>query len=321
MNKKNQIKVLLLIFMLPLLVSCSSKKEKSNTQKSTNLSHVLPSNDVATITGIGLVEPEGKIVNLSLSKNGTISRIFKHSGEKVNKGDTLLCLDQTNDRLVLEELQAKKQSLILTVKQNEAQVEETQNKLNNAESNLVQTRELFAKGAVTQQQLDNEQLNTKVLQIQFEQNKLAVQQSQAQVNELNVSIAQANKTLSDDILKAPSSGTVLEVLEPIYTGVQAYQNLVEFASNGAVVVRCQIDEMFADYVKPGQKVEVRNVGFSKVIAEGTVQKALPFLKQKSLFSDNPTDQQDRRVREVIIVLNNPNGLLFNSRVECTIHNK
>jgi len=315
--------ILVTAFVLPVMFmfSCSGKQSKSNVKNDSIPSQVLSADEISTVSGIGLVEPESQIVDLALNNSGTISRVYQSSGTKVKKGDIILSLDHKDDQLNLQETQAQRTTAQITEQLNQANVQETQNRLNDAISTLNQTKKLFEKGAVTRQELDNDELNVKVLKIQLEQNQLSVQQAKSQINQSNVSIAKAQNTLEDDVLRAPSDGVVLQVLVPEFSNVQANQNLVEFAPDGPTVVRCEIDEMFANYIQPGQKVDICNVGFSKVIATGTIQKALPFLKQKSLLSDNSTDQQDRRVREVVILLNDAQGLLYNSRVDCTIHLK
>jgi hypothetical protein len=44
----------------------------------------------------------------------------------------------------------------------------------------------------------------------------------------------------------------------------------------------------------------------------------PYLKKKSLFSDDSANMEDRRVREVRIRLTGAANLLINSRVEAVI---
>jgi hypothetical protein len=76
--------------------------------------------------------------------------------------------------------------------------------------------------------------------------------------------------------------------------------------------------MFAGRVKEGQIAEITLVGDNKVIATGKVIRTAPYLKRKSLFSELPGDREDRRVREVWILLDDNAGLLFNMQVECKI---
>ena len=79
-----------------------------------------------------------------------------------------------------------------------------------------------------------------------------------------------------------------------------------------------VDELLANRVQPGQKAVVRAIGTDKVLAEGDVIYAAPLLKKKSLFAETAGEQEDRRVREVKILLHDPKNLLLNARVECEI---
>jgi HlyD family secretion protein len=51
---------------------------------------------------------------------------------------------------------------------------------------------------------------------------------------------------------------------------------------------------------------------------GTVSYAADYLKQKSLFKDQSTEQEDRRVRDVSIRLDSGKMPLIGSRVDCII---
>jgi hypothetical protein len=43
-----------------------------------------------------------------------------------------------------------------------------------------------------------------------------------------------------------------------------------------------------------------------------------FLKKKSLFTDQSGEKEDRRVRTIKLLLDAPENLLLNARVECVI---
>jgi hypothetical protein len=76
--------------------------------------------------------------------------------------------------------------------------------------------------------------------------------------------------------------------------------------------------MFADYIKKGQTAKITLVGSNDIIATGKVIRAAPSLKRKSLFSELPGDKEDRRVREIWIILDEDTDLLYNLQVECII---
>lgn len=321
MKKTTAFKAFIFALTIPLLAGCNKGSEKSGDASDKELYTVAASDSLSSVTGIGLVEPEGKIIRLALEKGGKISQIEKEAGDTVQEGDVILELEKVNDVLNLKELESRKKTLSFSIDQLKTAVREIEARIANATKNLEEDRSLLEKGAVTKKSVEDQEFNIKILELQLEQNRANVNRTVAQMEELNISIQQAEKQLSDNYLKAPASGVVLQIFKPRYSTVNAFQDIVEFAPEGPVQVRCEIDEMFASYIEPGQEAEFRNVGFSKVIARGKVVKALPYLKKKSLFSDSPDDKQDRRVREVLVRLNDPSQLYLNARVECTIHIK
>jgi hypothetical protein len=100
--------------------------------------------------------------------------------------------------------------------------------------------------------------------------------------------------------------------------VQSGTAVAEFAPDGAVTVICEVDELFVDKIQLGQKATIRPQGATETLAEGVVMTVSPYLKKKSIFSDEAGALEDRRVREVRVKLNTTANLLFNSRVECVI---
>jgi hypothetical protein len=54
------------------------------------------------------------------------------------------------------------------------------------------------------------------------------------------------------------------------------------------------------------------------LSTGTVYFTYSFLKKKSLFTDQSGEKEDRRVRTVKILLDQPENLLLNARIECVI---
>jgi hypothetical protein len=80
----------------------------------------------------------------------------------------------------------------------------------------------------------------------------------------------------------------------------------------------EIDELFALNVKLGQKAIIRPQGSDERLTTGTVILASPYLRKKSLFSDNAANLEDRRVREVRVQLDDPSKVIIGARVECII---
>jgi len=68
----------------------------------------------------------------------------------------------------------------------------------------------------------------------------------------------------------------------------------------------------------GQKAWIRNMGSLDTLTTGTVYFTASFMKKKSLFTDQAGEKEDRRVREIKILLDQPAKLLLNARIECVI---
>jgi hypothetical protein len=81
---------------------------------------------------------------------------------------------------------------------------------------------------------------------------------------------------------------------------------------------CEIDEMYAGKIAVGQKGWIRNVGSIDTLSTGTVYFTYSFLKKKSLFTDQSGEKEDRRVRTIKMMLDQPEKLLLNARIECVI---
>ena len=313
------------IFVLcTLLISTSCQNQsdhkaqaspKSNTSQQDNL---LSTGQVKQVVGIGLIEPESLISHLSVRQSGKVKAIYHREGDQVKAGDPILKLDDTDEQLALKKTQQEIKSQQFRIQAAQSTLQQTTGKLQNQEKQLKTSIGLKESGAETQQNIEELQTQVKSLRAEKQRDEANLHLAKSQLAELRIGLEQARDNLDKTILKAPEDGSILQIKTTLFSTVQPDQNVVDFAPSGPVIARCEIDEMFANDVKPGQLAEIRHVGFNKVIARGKVISASPYLKQKSLFTNTAAEQQDRRVREVRILLNTSSGLLFNSRVECTI---
>ena len=125
-------------------------------------------------------------------------------------------------------------------------------------------------------------------------------------------------------MTAPVAGKILVLPIKIgeYVGVET--QIAEFAPAGAYIAKTEVDELFADRVQLGQKAFILSQSTGDTLATGKVSFAAEYLKAKSLFKDQNTEQEDRRVREVHIRLDEKGDSkkpLIGSRVDCLINLK
>jgi multidrug resistance efflux pump len=188
----------------------------------------------------------------------------------------------------------------------------------NARVNFERNQKMFAGGAVTQQVLDDSRFNYENLQKEAENQTALVLQQTTKVAELQADLAYYQTLMSKKYIKAPTNGAMLSIDTKLGSSVKNETKLGDFAPEGALMAITEIDELYADKIQIGQKAFIRPQGGSEKLAEGKVVFASPYLKKKSLFSDQADNLEDRRVREVRVELNTGTRVLIGSRVECVI---
>ncbi len=303
--------------MIVALASCGGGKEESTAPVNKD-SLVVPV--AKEVVGIGRIEPEGGLIKLSSDQSGLIRQLRIKDGDSVRKGQVLLVLDNAVTASQVGEAGRRLETETAQVAVNKAAIEEAEENLRKAEQDLEKTRRLVEKGAETKQKLDDAvaDVNNKRIVLQNQRANLGV--TQKRISEYQQQINTAKATASKYTVTAPSDGLVLMVDAKLGEVVTAGQSFADFAPAGRLSALCEIDELFADKVAVGQKASVRYKGYADVVTTGTVIYAAPFLKKKSLFSDEVGEKEDRRVREVRIVLDKQD-LLINRQVECVINLK
>jgi multidrug resistance efflux pump len=306
-------RIIYLLLVTIVLASCSKKSEKSLPEKSDSSAV-----KVTEVFGVGKVEPGESITDLAAISGGIVLQVLKDDGDTVQAGEALVRLNDEIEQLQISQLKSQMQ-----VQRSQIEIEQNNRKnaglkLANKKQLLSATQNLLKNGAETQQVYVD--LNTEVMTLEtdFEKAKSTVLQAQSRLHELEQQLKQAEVEADRKILRAPSEGTVLDMLLSKGAAVNQFAAYAEFAPGTEKMIRGEVDEMFSEELKVGQQVDIRKIGSNKVIASGVIKMLSPYLKKKSLFSEKSDDQEDRRVREIKIALINDSGLLINSKVECVI---
>ena len=128
----------------------------------------------------------------------------------------------------------------------------------------------------------------------------------------------AEAQLNQKIIEAPVDGQLLSLDITIGSMIPSGQAFGAFAPQSPMTAFCEIDELFASRIKTDQKSVIRTEGMTDTLALGRVVFVGPYLRKKSLFSDDVSQLEDRRIREVRIRLEPNLSLLYGQRVECVI---
>jgi multidrug resistance efflux pump len=302
------------------LAACGSEAEKSaeGQAAATDSVGMAAAAAVRQVVGIAIVEPSARIVRLTPEQSGYIREVKVNIGDKVSKNQVLVVLDAEVERAQVGQASAK------AATQNEAIAAARENlrllevKLGKARADLARNEALFAGNALTQQQLDDSRALTADLSQQLRVQEAALREQQRRLGEAQADVGYFQTLADQKVVRSPINGAVLSLDARVGEYLSAQTAIGEFAPEGPVMALTEIDEMFADRVRVGQRAFVRAQGSREVITTGTVVLASPYLRKKSLFADKAGDLEDRRVREVRVQLDQPEKLLLGARVECVI---
>lgn len=321
-STKKQMKIMRLPIIITTLLftfSCNTRKE-SNSDETGNSIDLTASrmNNITQVIGLGKIEPENQILSLASASGGIITEILKSNGDRVKAGEAIIILDSETERNNLELAGNRIRTQENQVELDRQSIREAELRLENKKRLLESSRKLLSSGAETSQNLDDLETEVRILDTGLLKARTAFAISESKLSELRTEFRKAQIELDRKNLTAPSDGTVLNIMVTKGSSISQFSEFCEFAPDGKVIARCEIDEMFADRIREGQNAEITLVGRSNVLTTGKVLRTSPYLKKKSLFSELPGDREDRRVREVWIMLNDGAGLLFNMQVECKI---
>ena len=274
--------------------------------------------NVTHIAGIGKVEPENGIIYLAAITGGIVKEIYRKDGEAIRKDEPLLRLDDELEIIRAEQAGKQVQAQKIQKGVAELAVSEAEERLNNRSRLLASAKALVEKGAETTQNLDDLDTEVKTLTIALERSRSELSLSLLRVEELSAQLKIAGTELARKTIRSPFDGLLLEMLVKEGASLNQYDDFAVFAPEGRTIITAEVDELFADRLTEGLSAEIRFIGNENTIATGSVIFVSPYLKNKSLFSKKPAEQEDRLVREVKILIDNNPGLIYNSKVECII---
>ncbi|MCC6413417.1 MAG: efflux RND transporter periplasmic adaptor subunit [Saprospiraceae bacterium] len=312
-----KISFLLLLAVCTTFVACGGKNDQA-ADAATATDSLRTRATVTEVLGIAVVEPSERIINLSAEKSGYIREVKARIGDKVKKGQLLLTLDAEIENAQLTQANSKLGTQNQAIEAALQNLKLLQVKLDKARADLSRDEALFKGNALTQQQLDNTRALIPDLEQQIKVQETLVKQEEGRARELRADVVYYQTLAEQKTVRAPMDGQILSIDARVGQFLDSQTGFAEFAPVGPIMAITEIDEMFADRIRLGQQAYIRPQGSSEILARGKVVLMSPYLRKKSLFADSAGDPEDRRVREVRVQLDDPEGLLIGSRVECII---
>jgi multidrug resistance efflux pump len=285
------------------------------------------------LAGSGIVEPRTEssgtaTVAVGSVLPGVVTKVVAHIGQRVQVGDPLFYLD---DRDRQAELKVKQANLVAAQKQlerleksprpeevppSEARVRQAREAVVKADDEARRARQLIIRRAISREELVQRQQTLAIAR-----EKLAAAQTQhklllagawepdkaiarAAVAQARAAVGQVKTDLDRLVVRAPSSGTVLQVNVRPGENVsgQPGQALVMMGDTSALHVRVSIDESDIARFRPQAA--------ARALTRGTPQRDLPLkfvrlepyvVPKKSLTGDN-AERVDTRVMQAIYVI-------------------
>jgi multidrug resistance efflux pump len=273
---------------------------------------------ISKVVGIGKVQPENDIIQLSSAVNGIVQKILKKENDSVKEGEPVLELEHGIEDARVSQLRSQINTQLAQLKVETAAIGEYRAKSINAATEVQRLERLLARGAETQQAVDDARTGLQSYQSNLSRLEAEVEVDHKKIAENQAALLVAQREREQKIIRSPVSGKILEIGAITGSSIDSKQAFAQISPQGNIIAVCEIDELYADKLAEGQQAYIRSLGSTDTLSTGTVRFTASFLKKKSLFTDQAGEKEDRRVREVKILLDDPRRLLLNARVECVI---
>lgn len=274
--------------------------------------------EISKLIALGRVEPEGELVALASKSGGVVKEIYFREGEQVDK-DVLLCqLEDELDQVRIRRIKSQMATQEAQVLYDQAAVTEAEVQLKRQREKLSISESLLGANAETRETTEDLRAEVAQCQARFAKAMAGVETSKRKLAELSTELVAAELDAEQKKLRAPQNGQILKIHVQKGGAIGLHETYADFAPEGKLMIRCEVDELFADRVAEGQEVTVRQLRKDETLVFGKIVRVAPSLQKKSLFSDRSDEKEDRRVREVRISVPDHPSLIFNSQVECEI---
>ena len=296
------------------LSSCGKSKQKKSVSEPASLN----TSSVSIVSGFGRIEPLKDMIQLSSEVDGIVIRKVAQEGDTLAKGDTIIVLNHAEPRYRVRQLVAQVETQRLTIRSEKARVTSAETTYKNKKQYYERLKKAYENEAESGQNVDDARLAYDQASSKLQELNDQLLSEQSRLRELQAELGQARVDLSRRFIRALADGTILNMNINQGSYVKAYQSFGDFAPSGPLAVKAEVDELFAQKLRLGQKAKISLYAQQDTVATGKIVYLAPALSKKSIFSDQPSDFEDRRVRKVTIALLTHKPALIGSRVNAFI---
>ncbi|MFO0949327.1 MAG: biotin/lipoyl-binding protein [Planctomycetota bacterium] len=286
--------------------------------------------DAILVVGSGEIDVEGGTIPLSLSVIGDVEEILVKEDQHVTAGTPLVRLrsvlakqnvaqaeaavaraevglEQAKRAPADHKLRVQLQEHAIAASQARLEAQQRQvDKLERllkinatADENLRSAQDQLREGKI---QVDAE--DVRIEQLKLERPAEAISIAESALADAKAQLAIAREQLARHTLVAPVDGIVLRVLVgPGETlGAQQREPAVWFCPNKPRIVRCEIEQEFANSVTPGMRADVYLDGDDSTVCGGTVLRCSEWIARRRYLPEDPTLRIDARTMECLVQL-------------------
>jgi multidrug efflux pump subunit AcrA (membrane-fusion protein) len=300
--------VVLLLAALSLLASACGRSAESKNKQAAAAAATPEAVQVETAAAITrelprYTEATGSLVadeqtDVAPNVSGRIVAVGVDLGSYVQKGATLVRLDDADARLRLTQLQAQAAQAQSAVRQAEARIGLRPNQsfdvtrvaevgaarvaLELAEKQLRRFERLIESGDVSRASYDQQRAQRDQLQQQYEatisaarQNYAGIATARAAANAAEAQVAQARKAIADVVVYAPISGYVADRPADVGEYVTPSSKVATIVRTNPLRLRIDIPEQLISSVSPGQGVSVVTSAYADRAFAGRIARISP----------------------------------------------
>lgn len=233
-----------------------------------------------------------QVVNLFSRVDGYIAKIHVDKGDFVKANQLLVEIDHTDYQHAVNQAKANLASAKAKVAQQDAAVR-------NAKLTLNRMQALIKDQFVSQQDLDNAQVN-------YDGAIAALESLQAQVKQMDVALAQAETNLAYSYIRAPFAGYIAErnldqgayVTSATASTSTMSRGMLSLHDIETVRILIEVVEKDIPLVKIGQRAEVRAEAYPDRVFDGTVTRIVQALNRatRTMTVEIDLPNKDRQLK-------------------------
>jgi RND family efflux transporter MFP subunit len=233
-----------------------------------------------------------QVVNLFSRVDGYIAKLYVDKGDFVKAGQLLMEIDHTDYLHAVNQAKAN-------LAAGNAKVAQQHAALRNARLTLDRMQALIKEQFVSQQDLDNAQVN-------FDAAVAALESLQAQVKQMEVALAQAETNLAYSYIRAPFAGYIAErnldtgayVTAAASSTSTMSRSMLSLHDIERIRVLIEVVEKDIPLIQIGQKAELRAEAYPDRVFEGRVTRIVQALNRETRTMSVEIDlpNKDRRLK-------------------------